>query len=552
MDIETQRSSTSKVFKTICLNKYRARCFLNKQVVLVLLWIFLIWMYVGTGFTGGSLDLTSSVSAHYAFYHNIEKYFYQILLSTIAVLPSAFASAWFAGWKYRIHDIIFTGMVIAGIGSFLTCVVDITASIMGIQYDNVGVIVLFTILAITSNFGAGPILANLFQLGMEQIPEASAAQLSSLVNWTVFTAVLGSWCSSLEFNFYWCTIYSFADPSSYNSLDSLRPAAIIALTLSTYSLYKHKLMDNSPSSNVIKNIYKVVKYAIKHKHPERRSAMTYWEERIPSRLALGKAKYGGPFTSEQAEDVRTFLQIGTLYLAAILYLITLYLNEYSLYYIDMQIEENRTFYLSMLNSNCYTHSTLFHVAGYNYWWLLVSIPVYEFIIVPVLGYRMPSMLSRVTLSTILAALVSIVLTLLVAFYSSQRFINLFRLQVGLSLPMGIARAIFYTSGLEFICAQSPYAMRNFFVTLGICIGWMCPILSGLIFTAWARTCASRAHCPVIYSATTMALHLLGLAVFWVIIRKYRKRSRGHEDEHQQKWVEDVYDKYVEQEHNFQD
>ena len=56
-------------------------------------------------------------------------------------------------------------------------------------------------------------------------------------------------------------------------------------------------------------IYQVLKFAFKHKAPLNRSAFTYWEEDIPSRLDLGKSKYGGPFTTEQFEDVKTVLKI---------------------------------------------------------------------------------------------------------------------------------------------------------------------------------------------------------------------------------------------------
>ena len=61
--------------------------------------------------------------------------------------------------------------------------------------------------------------------------------------------------------------------------------------------------------NPFKNIYRVLKYAWKHKVPERRSAFTYWEENIPPRIDLGKDKYGGPFTTEEVEDTKTFLRI---------------------------------------------------------------------------------------------------------------------------------------------------------------------------------------------------------------------------------------------------
>ena len=61
--------------------------------------------------------------------------------------------------------------------------------------------------------------------------------------------------------------------------------------------------------NPFKNIYKVLKYSWKHKVPEHRSAFTYWEEDIPRRIDLGKNKYGGPFTNEEVEDIKTFLRI---------------------------------------------------------------------------------------------------------------------------------------------------------------------------------------------------------------------------------------------------
>ena len=59
--------------------------------------------------------------------------------------------------------------------------------------------------------------------------------------------------------------------------------------------------------NPLRIVIKVVIYSLKQKHPERRSAFTYWENDIPSRIDLGKEKYGGPFTYEQVEDVKTTL-----------------------------------------------------------------------------------------------------------------------------------------------------------------------------------------------------------------------------------------------------
>ena len=53
----------------------------------------------------------------------------------------------------------------------------------------------------------------------------------------------------------------------------------------------------------------MLRYAWNHTCPENRSAFTYWEEDIPPRIDLGKLKYGGPFTTEEVEDTKTFFRI---------------------------------------------------------------------------------------------------------------------------------------------------------------------------------------------------------------------------------------------------
>ena len=50
---------------------------------------------------------------------------------------------------------------------------------------------------------------------------------------------------------------------------------------------------------------------------KRRSAFTYWEEDIPPRIDLGKSKFGGPFTTEELEDTKTFFSILLLLLSMI-------------------------------------------------------------------------------------------------------------------------------------------------------------------------------------------------------------------------------------------
>ena len=81
------------------------------------------------------------------------------------------------------------------------------------------------------------------------------------------------------------------------------------LCCSIFLLAPKWLIIEPKSPQSLKIIYQVLKFAAKHKAPLNRSALTYWEEDIPSRMDLGKSRYGGPFTTEQVENVKSFFKI---------------------------------------------------------------------------------------------------------------------------------------------------------------------------------------------------------------------------------------------------
>ena len=75
-------------------------------------------------------------------------------------------------------------------------------------------------------------------------------------------------------------------------------------------------------------MYKVIKFASEHKDPIRRSGFTYCEDELPSRLDLGKEKYGGPFTTEEVENVKAFVGIlGVLLTIGPIFVADIALNE---------------------------------------------------------------------------------------------------------------------------------------------------------------------------------------------------------------------------------
>ena len=87
---------------------------------------------------------------------------------------------------------------------------------------------------------------------------------------------------------------------------SLLPVLLLSVGLILDFHFHHKLVKEPVTVNPVSLILKVLKYAAKHKYPVQRSAFTYCENERPTRLDYGKSKYGGPFTTEQVEDVKTF------------------------------------------------------------------------------------------------------------------------------------------------------------------------------------------------------------------------------------------------------
>ncbi len=92
-------------------------------------------------------------------------------------------------------------------------------------------------------------------------------------------------------------------------LDNLFICLNLSLVLVSLFCWNNFLIKEPISQNPFKQIYKVSKYALKHRYLTSRSAFTYAEEEAIGRIDFGKSKYGGPFTTEQVEDVKTFYRL---------------------------------------------------------------------------------------------------------------------------------------------------------------------------------------------------------------------------------------------------
>ena len=91
---------------------------------------------------------------------------------------------------------------------------------------------------------------------------------------------------------------------------------LLLIVLLVISCWKRRWFLSEPGyQNPYKVVCGVFKFAKSHKHPLRRSAFTHSDDYIPSRLDFAKERFGGPFTTEQVENVKTFIRILLVLLA---------------------------------------------------------------------------------------------------------------------------------------------------------------------------------------------------------------------------------------------
>ncbi len=152
---------------------------------------------------------------------------------------------------------------------------------------------------------------------------------------------------------------------------------MLIVLISDFFLTPKWLIIEPKAPKSLKTIYRVLNFAFKHKAPVNRSALTYWEEDIPSRIDLGKTKYGGPYTIEQVEDVKTLLQILALTTPLWISLTSFNMYRNTVFLVD--------FNGTVLDEQCSSQVTQYFTYN-SYLVAMVLIIVHELVIYPLFGH----------------------------------------------------------------------------------------------------------------------------------------------------------------------
>lgn len=317
---------------------------------------------------------------------------------------------------------------------------------------------------------------------------------------------------------------------------------------------RHLERDPTNKTNPVRLIWAVTNFARKHKEPVgRRSAFTYTE--APSRLDLAKTRFGGRFTSEQVEDVKSFWHIFFVLLSLFGFLLKdssasaalQYLNHNHLFnrkgnITDLYILVPDDMRLVFSNTTMASAITVF-----------LGLPCFHllFRLFPAVKRCLPNMLNKMLLGLVLVFL-SVSLTSALSWMVTQTEPLLSpgtgdtceigpqsesgsasgSAEFSFQLPRlfflvylvpqvlnGLSEMLVFLTALEFILAQAPHSVQGFIIGL-----WYA-MKSGNVFISILQTATSLGHYWWFY-ATKAGVVLFSIVAFCISARKYKYRQRN--------------------------
>uniref|UniRef100_A0A1X7U8M9 Major facilitator superfamily associated domain-containing protein n=2 Tax=Amphimedon queenslandica TaxID=400682 RepID=A0A1X7U8M9_AMPQE len=371
-------------------------------------------------------------------------------------------SGWIADAFLTRFWTMFIGQLLVIVGSFVTTLLRFYTSA---SVQLIGLMI--------SASGQALFEVNAIQFGLDQLQTHSTDNYRYYVYWYYWTMELGHFL----YGTFVCIGRGYADNEATHDItgaifSSIQISLLILMTIQMLC-WRRKFYNHQTGSHPFKLIIQVLNYSRKHRrsaHPI--SAFQYTDNEVPSCLDRSKYKYGGPFTTEQVEDVKVFFYILLLLvpLSAIYFVDELHTLAYQ-FISDEELKDRLPY------GKC----------------LLVEVPSWirsalAFFLIPVYIFLISRVTNRFAYHTSLLWRLGIALCLTFA-----GVLTLFGLQLDITLHKmsnitefvsetcnstniinynwllvpevlnGLSYVIIFSSTLEFVCAQSPYSTKGFLI-----------------------------------------------------------------------------------------
>ena len=471
--------------------------------------------------------------------NQVDHYRYLARVGQTVVFFSVYPFAgWLADVKWGRHRVIRWSLFLQWAGVCFQC---ISLSLQYTQcglFDSLAKYVLSSAAFVLITFGSAGFFANVLAYGMEQMSGAPSMALRSYINWF-------NWASTLGYNL---VSYVQLDiiPTNYSEqYIVLSMILMVANSLTAVLCIDSHVHEKFVNPRLLRNPYQtilgVLRFAWKHKVPLQRSALTFWEEDLPQRLDLAKTKYGGHFSHENVEDVKTTLRIVVVLLSLSLFTVA--------YAIVLGVQVPFAGHFREGKSLGGASSLLLSVLTSSP--IIPVIPVLELLVIPLfpkLEYFLVNhlrVLGIVCVCLVISALLLLILAIIGHSLSKEEiacFVHVvtnsestpltvhFLYTTIPYLAFGLADFGFFIGVFVFICSQAPLNMNGmliglFYLLLGWCYAVGLLIVYPFIYSNYQSGSTSILNCGFWLILIVLILSVLGCIVYLMAAKWYRKRIR---------------------------
>ena len=427
-------------------------------------------------------------------------------------------------------------------------------------------------------FGIIGFKANIIQFGLDQLFDSPWEDQVVFLYWFLWT----SFCPRLIMHFVFKTARQVKQSNlfQYSAIGVAFTITLIFIIVLLCTARENKtwFFVNLSTLNPYKLVYLVTKFSRKHKVPVYRSALTYCEDEVPSGLDLGKTKYGGPFTTEQVEDVKVFygilkvlLAIGPVFSLCYICSPMIFVLESHLKDVTYRISEDTATNNSTMNSLQKTGAILFDALDQIF--VLLFIPFHLTFVRPFISYYTPGMLKKmgITMGVVLCAVIVLFVLDTLLHVQSKTLSCMFAIKItaanestvndSTTETPALARYFSYISVIhrtitntsvvfihvalyKFVCSQGPHSMKGLLVGVSYAIraffDLLGPLLGLLVGFTWHG--GGFPSCGMVYYIFSIVLGSFSLLLYAYIARGYKYRVRD-EPCYVRRYVEEYYYKY---------